>query len=486
MTVSTLSSRRFTLEDQLEFAEISGDWNPMHVDPIAARRTIYGNVVVHGTHSLFWALECVAQIVSGKRGLSHLKTEFKRQVHLNDAVSCKLLAFHNRDLKLCLEAKGKVVVRIDVSFSQSFCELPGLPKNPSGTLCRDLTFEEITAAAGSVSLFLDENRFGRRFPGVLRLLPNGQIAELLATTRLVGMECPGLHSIYSGHNLHFDEEDTDTRELRYEVARADGRFSMLWLNVKGPAVSGTITAFARPRPRTQAKVDVVRRAVSRDEFTKSRALVIGGSRGLGEITAKIIAAGGGDVWITYYRGREDAERVAQEIRSAGFKCCCSPFDSTASSENLGGQFGTTWKPNQLYYFATPPISLEKGDWFSSEKFHNYCHFYVNAFASTVDAVLRLGGERLSVFYPSTSFLQEFQEHSTEYCAAKAAGELLCRHLQHRFPHVTVYAPRLPRMQTDQTSGLVPVDAEDPLFSMLNAIRAMIAESQKNHIKDARA
>jgi hypothetical protein len=42
------------------------------------------------------------------------------------------------------------------------------------------------------------------------------------------------------------------------------------------------------------------------------------------------------------------------------------------------------------------------------------------------------------------------------------------------------------MQTDQTSGLVPVDAEDPLFSMLNAIRAMIAESQKHHIKDARA
>ena len=42
------------------------------------------------------------------------------------------------------------------------------------------------------------------------------------------------------------------------------------------------------------------------EFANVRALVIGGSRGLGEITAKIIAAGGGDVWITYRRGKEDA------------------------------------------------------------------------------------------------------------------------------------------------------------------------------------
>ena len=135
---------------------------------------------------------------------------------------------------------------------------------------------------------------------------------------------------------------------------------------------------------------------------------------------------------------------------------------------------------------SPPISMEKGDWFSSEKFHNYCDFYVNAFASTVEAVLRLSGERLSIFYPSTIFLQEFQENSTEYCAAKAAGELLCRHLEHRFPHVTVYAPRLPRMNTDQTSGLVSVATEDPLFSMLKTIRAMMAESLKNHINDARA
>jgi hypothetical protein len=126
----------------------------------------------------------------------------------------------------------------------------------------------------------------------------------------------------------------------------------------------------------------------------------------------------------------------------------------------------------LYYFATPPISLETGDWFSPEKFHTYCRFYVNGFSSTVKAVLRLGAETLSVFYPSTIFLEEFQEHSTEYCAAKAAGELLCRDLERLFPHVSAYAPRLGRMKTDQTSGLVPIDAEDPLVGVLDAIRAM--------------
>jgi acyl dehydratase/NAD(P)-dependent dehydrogenase (short-subunit alcohol dehydrogenase family) len=472
MTVSALSSRRFTLEGQLEFAEISGDWNPLHVDPIAARRTIYGGVVVHGIHSLFWALECVAQIAGEKLGLSHLKTEFRRQMHLDDAIFCKVLRLDDRNFKVCLEAKGKVLVRIEGSFSQSGYDLPDLPKKASGTDCRDLNFEEIGAAAGSLPLFVDEDRFGKLFPGVFRLLPCVQIAELLATTRLVGMECPGRHSIYLGHNLHFNDEHTKgSDELYYEVTRTDGRFSMLWLNVTGPAMRGTITAFARPRPRTQAAVEVVRGLVTQDEFIKSRALVIGGSRGLGEITAKIIAAGGGDVRITYNQGREDAERVTREIQSAGFKCSCLRFDATASEE-LAGQFETAWRPNQLYYFATAPISLETGDWFSPEKFHTYCRFYVNAFSSTVDSVRRLGGKDLSVFYPSTIFLEQFQEHSTEYCAAKAAGELLCRHLEQLFPTVRVYAPRLKRMTTDQTAGLLPIDAEDSLLGMLGAIREM--------------
>ncbi len=472
MTVSALSSRRFNLEDQLEFAKISGDWNPLHVDAIAARRTIYGKVVVHGVHALLWALECLAQVGGPKRSLLHLNTKFKRQVHLNEVVLCKLLQLDDNGFKLSLETEEKTVVRVEGSFSQSRYQLNGLPKQMDRMECRDVNFEEIGAGSGFLPLFVDEDRVRAMFPGVSRLLSDGQIAELLATTRLVGMECPGRHSIYLGHDLHFhDPQIKGGDQLHYKVTRTDGRFSMLWMEVKGPTMDGTITAFARPRPQRQAAMERVRGVVAQDEFVKTRALVIGGSRGLGEITAKIIATGGGDVRITYHQGKEDAERVTQEIRSAGFKCSCLRFDATASEE-LAGQLETAWGPNQLYYFATPPISLETGDWFSPEKFHTYCRFYVNAFASTVGCVLRLGGKDLSVFYPSTIFLEQFQELSTEYCAAKAAGELLCRHLERLFPPVRVYAPRLERMTTDQTSRLISIDAEDSLLGMLRAIRAM--------------
>jgi hypothetical protein len=39
--------RRFTLDDQVAFAHLSGDFNPIHVDPIAGRRHMFGEPVVH-------------------------------------------------------------------------------------------------------------------------------------------------------------------------------------------------------------------------------------------------------------------------------------------------------------------------------------------------------------------------------------------------------------------------------------------------------
>ena len=57
MSRSEVSRRVFSLSDQNRFAELSGDFNPVHVDPRAARRTMFGEVVVHGIHILLWALD---------------------------------------------------------------------------------------------------------------------------------------------------------------------------------------------------------------------------------------------------------------------------------------------------------------------------------------------------------------------------------------------------------------------------------------------
>ena len=78
---SPLASRCFSLEDQIAFAKLSSDWNPMHLDQAFARRTQVGAPVVHGIHNLVWAADAVlrafpirvanirARFLQGIRGL---------------------------------------------------------------------------------------------------------------------------------------------------------------------------------------------------------------------------------------------------------------------------------------------------------------------------------------------------------------------------------------------------------------------------------
>jgi hypothetical protein len=59
---------------------------------------------------------------------------------------------------------------------------------------------------------------------------------------------------------------------------------------------------------------------------------------------------------------------------------------------------------------------------------------------------------------------------TEYAMAKAAGEILCADITRYLRGVRVFAERLPRVTTDQTASLMPVQAADPISVMLPIIR----------------
>lgn len=79
-----VATRSFTLEDQKTFAEFSGDFNPMHVDPILARRTINGQCVVHGIHGLMWALDSLLSKINICP--SAIEVKFTKPIFLDEEV----------------------------------------------------------------------------------------------------------------------------------------------------------------------------------------------------------------------------------------------------------------------------------------------------------------------------------------------------------------------------------------------------------------
>jgi NAD(P)-dependent dehydrogenase (short-subunit alcohol dehydrogenase family) len=239
------------------------------------------------------------------------------------------------------------------------------------------------------------------------------------------------------------------------------------MEIAGGGFFGTVYSSARMPPVDQASMKALTGSVESGAFAGSTALIIGGSRGLGELTAKLIATGGGRVIVTWRTGKDDAERVVNEIRSAGGLCEAISYDACKSAAEQLELLAEA--PTHAYYFATPAIFRCQTGMFAGERFKEFLDVYVSGFWQLSQALCaRRAG--LSIFYPSSVAVTERPQGMTEYTMAKAAGELLTADMNVSMAPLHVTVSRLPRLPTDQTASVVPAESALPLDIMLPIIR----------------
>src|SRR5262249_96862 len=154
----------------------------------------------------------------------------------------------------------------------------------------------------------------QQFPHVTATIGPHATAAIALLSRLVGMICPGLHSIFAAFAIELIDCPQHQDRLEFHCDGIDERFRMIRMNVRGAGRNGSVQAFLRWPPIAQVSVGDIAKIVAPAEFVGSTALIIGGSRGLGALTAKVIAAGGGRVFLTYATGRSDAAQLVEEIR----------------------------------------------------------------------------------------------------------------------------------------------------------------------------
>ena len=467
-----MTQRVFTSEDQLAFAELSGDHNPLHLDPVLARRLLFGRQVVHGLHALLWSLDYHLKSVRQPVELRTLKANFTAGIGVGQTLHCRVNLQDEYRVAMQLETDSTPAAWIEITWSPLRSLRRGaLPKmSPEPEKCRERSRDEVASASGNIALYFNDDLAGELFPNLIAVLPPMQLAALLATTRLVGMECPGQHSIYSSLNLAFFSDSTGVPTLKYHVADYNKRLALVSMEVEAPGIEGQVKAFLRPKPQRQAAFMDVCRQVEPEEFSAQRALIVGGSRGLGEVTAKLLAAGGAEVILTFYRGEQDAQRIVEEIVSHGAHAECLALNVLEPSQGLAGKIANRSKPLYLYYFATPYIFGAVKGKFSSQRFATFSKYYVSGFLRIVQAVADPMTGLQKVFYPSSAAIEELPLDMGEYAAAKMAGEILCDFLQKAHPGLVIHKPRLPRVATDQTVSLLPVRNQEPVSVLLSNLR----------------
>ena len=477
---NTIATHCFTQEEIRHFAHSSGDWNPIHIDPVAARRLLAGSTVVHGMASLLWALE--AHFFTASEVPAQITVFFQHPLIPEEELQLHRTK-EDGATRLSIQHYGEEAISILLrGYANSIdSELP--EHIPPRTTPKIHTFAALKNASGILDVSGGSQNIQQCYPHSVTRLGLLPVASIMALSRLVGMQSPGLHSLYTGLDLTLDATQRQAY-LQWKVTRHSVPFAPIRMQIKGAGIRANVDAFVRPEPVAQPAISEIARIIAPKQCAEQRAVIIGGSRGLGELIAKITAAGGGEAIITYKSGVEDAQRVVHEITEWGGKAQCLHADSAKTELFVDSLIALA--PTHLYYFATPHITAQKNVMIDQNLLQSYTRIYVDDFERLINTIAPRIAYTLHVFYPSTIFIDQQPSHFAEYIQAKLEGEKRSDKLMKKYPNINIIINRLPRMNTDQTASLLPVSVKPALREMQRVVIQMprSTPTQKNMSHDS--
>ena len=470
------AERIFTPADLAAFSELSGDYNPLHVDPVAARRTHFGDCVVHGVLLLMWALDVLEDRAVEHRAWAGISVQFLRPVLAGAAVDLDAIDSNDLGATLTVRSGGRPAMQCDVIFAAATAPAAVAAQStlPPREVPAAIALDALTDDVRCLDLHWSAPHGERLFPALARFQPGDALAALLAATRIVGMKIPGTHSIFLRLDLTFTSGSPADSGLTYRLTRHQKSTQRFGIAFASAAGHGTLWALARPAPVSQIEMAAVKQSVPAGRFAGRNILVLGGSRGLGELTAKVLAAGGARVTLTYRLGADDAARIVADIRRHGGSAEAFRFDvgddgwERVLSEHGSGR-------DHLCYFATPPILDGDGDQLSQLLFAKYLRVYVDGLLGVAQWLARQTSGRFFLFNASSVYVETPPIRQLEYAAAKASSEACCRWLQVAHPQARIHVARFPRLLTDQTVSFLSSNEHDNLETVTAELSSWLSQ-----------
>ena len=460
------------MEDQLKFAEVSGDFNPIHLDPLVARRSMYGEIVVHGIHQLLWALNEISSFRK-QQCIDQVSVEFISALCVQEPVSfvsletakVSELNFFSGSLLL---TKAKIWWKqAETQQKESHAFINNQIKNPT-ELPKTIEGSDMPDQKGCISVSISDRDLGRLFPSLMNLLPAMQLATIITTSRLVGMYCPGMYSIYSELRLIFNSHNRDEsngERLNYCVSRWDRRFGRAEISLQAAFSEGQIKAFMRPREKEFPPYTEFLNRIGASDFSGQNALIIGGSRGIGREVVSMLSAGGANVIFTYAQCESEAQQLKHEISGYGGSVDCFKLDVLNNGRLVPEEYVQKVSLcNSFYYFATPPIFMSAQKMGAEHLARHFSDFYVIGFKRVFKEIKGYAENLKACYYPSTISVEENSNVLTEYSTVKLQAEELCHKLSTE-TSIQFKVSRLPRMDTDQTQSIFPVPNKAPFEVM---------------------
>ena len=465
MTKVLISRRSFNLEDQKKFADFSGDINPVHLSEKYARKTPPGKPIVHGINTFLWALDGLCE--SENNLYEKINIKFLQPIYLNEEIFCyfypneKKIEVSNNNivfLTATLDGSEYANKRIDYNKTPERLEINEYNNNDIDTMLHSNQLLDFSYTANS-------ELTKSLYPNLYKKIAHSIVCEMGCLSALVGMQLPGLHSIFV--SLKVDLSNLDQKAINaVEIIKADNRFNIVDIKASSENITSIIRAIVRPKPIEVLSSNELKGLLEFEKCFNKKILVIGGSRGIGSVVVKILSLLGCSVTFTYSKGKEEALNLKEELSKSGKDVEFIKFD--INEPNMGDLFLSN--PEYIFYFPTPKIFVKRSKIFEEPLYKNFYFYYVDSFTKIFNKSLEHSVK--SIFYPSSIAIEEDSNDMPEYVKAKSEGEVLCDKLK-RNNKVNILIKRLPRTLTDQTSTNLDIRSESPFDVMMPIIKEFL-------------
>lgn len=376
--LSKPSSLSFSVSQEMvqAFSALTGDQSALHISEEFARRTVYRSPVVHGMlPAAFLALVEQLEIVGKACRLIRMEVQFANPVYFNDRLelSVEPASTQESETEFAFEFRiqkadsGPIVTsglfrvfyedepdEVQVVRVASVGEVPCMLVAPcaannwqledlSAGVCDGMEFviqsDALHAFLGILIKGLCDQDARPSFGFIRSFVPN-LLATLLSST-FVGMRIPGKSATFLSVSAQWTQQIQCGNRYRLEgkvthVSRATrivkAALSIAKEDDDRAAMLGRTSALVN-KPFQSMPTAAEMKMSSVDWGMKDKVvLVTGASRGVGETVAKLFGLFGSKIIVNFYRGKDDAERVVQEIVREGGNAIAVGADVTVSED----------------------------------------------------------------------------------------------------------------------------------------------------------
>jgi acyl dehydratase/NADP-dependent 3-hydroxy acid dehydrogenase YdfG len=462
--IKKIGSKIYKNRDQIQFAKTSRDFNKIHTDKVFARKLIFGEQIVHGINILLTALSYLKE---KNFKISNICCNFLNPVFLNSKVDF-FKTHKNNNIIIHVKIENELKSVFTLSKKTKVNEIKDIrtKKIKKINLKENIKLINNTLDFKSFNLKTNEIKIPKKFSNLLKILNKTQIQEILSISFFVGMICPGKYSLISSIDINLHSGRKTCRDVSFKVKKKDNRFNRFEIHFSNN-IYGKVFAFSYKVP-SQKKMSFFKKRINKNiSLYKKNSLIIGGSRGLGEDTSKILASAGSNIILTYLIGKQDAKKIKNEIESeTNVKCKTLKLD--LSNNSFLKKIRKLKEIDFLFYFATIKIASNKS--FNYELYKKYKRIYCLNFLKICKILNQISNRKINVFFPSTIFINEKHNKYSEYIRAKKDSEKVIKKINKNLKKIKVISVRLPVMNTSQNISIFnqnKPDSQNLLISFIS-------------------